>query len=144
MNGSGHGKVLMDRKIIDHDFFQDKEIWVRLMWMDMLLRAQYKEYTIKWNRIPFVLKRGQLLVTDRQLAEYYGTTQSTVNRTLKKMELAGMIERGFLIKVNGVWGVSKTASIGASYRDSGGTRITICNYNKFQFTPEDDDNKCES
>lgn len=105
------GFVLLHRQIIDNELWDDKPYAKGQAWVDLIMKANFKEVrkTIKGNKV--VIKRGQLLRSVENLADDWGWSPNKVRRFL-----------GYLVK-------EQMAQVdGRPY----GTLITIENYECFQ------------
>lgn len=103
------GFVSLHRRALDHPLLDNAG---RLgAWSWLLLRAAWKDTPFRAGGEVFTLKRGQLCVSIRQLAEAWGWPKSTVDRFLTRLENGTMVER-----------------------ETGHGRLvlTICNYEKYQ------------
>lgn len=116
----GGGYALIYRSLLDHPVFRDEpEAWA---FASLILRAAWKPTRVRYKDYSFVLERGQVAVSMRDLASRWGRSKNWAHRFLDRLEEAGMVD--------------KKRDRG---RDSTGTGsgtaptvITICNYDKFQ------------
>lgn len=80
-------------------------------WIDLLLRARWKEGTVRYQGADILLERGELVTSTRQLASDWRWDRKTVLRTLESWVASGSIEYG--------------------ERGRHGTRIFIVNYGTY-------------
>lgn len=104
------GWVCSYRKIWDHPIFAGNAKRVGV-WQWMLHTAAWKERPFKTGGEFITLKRGQLCVSQRQIADETGVGRQEIRTLLRELELTHAI--------------TQTAT-------QGRTVITICNYAKYQ------------
>jgi hypothetical protein len=125
----------VNRALRHHPFLAQCPHWVRLFWLNLILDAAYKEHDMPWFDGAVHLNRGQWAVTTRQIAEEYDVIQRVVRYWLDKLELEGMIRCDPLYRPTEIepkiYGSSSVSGF-VSSSVSGGTLVTLCNYNKFQ------------
>ncbi|MGV6876663.1 hypothetical protein ACUSIJ_28855 [Pseudochelatococcus sp. B33] len=109
------GVFAVSRDIFDHEFFADEPYSEREAWLWLIGNAAWKPCRVRRGRGAVDLSRGQVAATARELAEKWGWSKSRVDRFLGRLSEAAMI-----------------AADGSTGR-SGGTVITICNYDTYQF-----------
>jgi len=105
------GYIKLYRQLMDNELWKDKPFTKGQAWVDLLLKANYKDQTCKIKGKTITIRRGQLLRGTDSLANDWGWSRGKVTRFLKELERTG----------NG------TAN-GTPY----GTLITIENYETFQ------------
>lgn len=109
----GTGWYSMSRGWYDHPIFSDASFCEPMAWEWLISRATY----LKSGALRCVagkeirLQRGQLCDSVRYMAQAWGWTKSRVERFLKKLRRAAMIE---------------------THSETGHNIITICNYDKYQ------------
>lgn len=105
------GYILLYRQIIENEFWKEKPFTRGQAWVDLLMKANFKDAKTIIKGQVVTIKRGQVLRAESSLAEDWGWSRGKVRRFLKQLVDAGMITK------NG------TAS---------GTAITIVKYAFFQ------------
>lgn len=108
---SSKGYVSIYREIQDHWLWKGERFSKGQAWIDILLRANYKDNKFLSNGVLVEVKRGSFLTSDKILADAYGWDKKTVTRFLKNLEKDEMIELS---------------------RSPKGTVIFIKNYDKYQ------------
>lgn len=103
------------RRLFDHDVFDSFS--EAAMFVDFIARAAWADAMVSYKGRYLTLARGQFSMSLRDMAERYGTSVGSVRRRLVKWEKHGLIEH---------------ASGGAG--GNGVNVITVCNYDKYQFT----------
>jgi hypothetical protein len=104
------GWIKLNRKVLDHWIFKDAEYF--RAWMVLLLEVNHAEKKTLVKKKLMTCKRGESLKSLNTWAKLFGGwSKSRVNRFFKLLEKANMIE----LK-------NETVT----------TRLTICNYNKYQ------------
>jgi hypothetical protein len=104
-----NGWVKAHRDILDKDLNQNCILFA--LWNWLLLAANYRESQIIWNGEQRILKRGELVLGIKNLAEQWQISSGSIRKWLKYLEKTERI----LIQ-------SCTR----------GTVVTICNYDKYQ------------
>lgn len=117
---SNYGVIVMPRGIEEEPVFATANIWQ--MFSHFVFKAAYKEqilcYTSGKNRlIKIELKRGQLIVGRKKLAEKFSLTEQQIRTLLKKLADFGYI------KIEG----KTSCSI-----------VTVLNYERFQLSKKQD------
>jgi len=109
------GYVKVYRQLLDHGLLSSDRFCRFAAWIYLLLRANWKDRDVLWGSNWIRVKRGQLLITQSQLAEQWNWNRKTVTAFLTQLKHAKMLD-------------IKTARGSAI----GYTLITICNYEHFQ------------
>lgn len=109
------GVFAVSRDIFDHEFFADEPYSEREAWLWLIGNAAWKSCRVRRGKVVADLSRGQVAATVRALADQWGWSKSRVDRFIDRLAEAGMI-----------------IADGGTGR-SGGTVITICNYDTYQF-----------
>lgn len=106
-----NGLFLIDRKMLSHHIvgMQNKDRFC--MWIWLLSAAAWKPRPIFVQGKEIILQRGQLFVSLRKFAEENGVSKGVAERFVRDLKSGTMIE---------------TAN------ETGGTVITICNYEIYQ------------
>ena len=105
-----NGWVKIERSIQEHWIYQDE--WKFHKWMDLLLLVNYQEAKVEISGTLFICKKGETLRSLLTLSNRWKCSRSKVRRFLKLLEKDQMI-------------VTKD--------ERKTTRITICNYERYQF-----------
>lgn len=111
------GYVRAYRSRFDHPLFEDQPYCKIAAWDWLIAAACWKPQLFDIRGKTVELKRGQLCVTVRQLADKWKWPKTLVERFLKRLKIETMIE---------------------TESGTGRTIITICNYERYQFDPEAD------
>lgn len=116
MSDSTTGWIKISREIVEMKGYFKEKFCYPMCWIDLLLLAEWRDERVFYIRgIEVVLKRGQVAMSIRDLAERWSMSINTVQAVIKKLEDE---ER---IKVKS----SKVINI-----------ITILNYDMYQNIPE--------
>jgi hypothetical protein len=109
----GHGWIKLDRSILHHPIFGDSPLSEReaFIWMICEATHRFEGRQIVVFGEQYLLLRGQLSHAYRFLADVWGWSRSHVERFLKKLINARMVETNI---------------------ETGQILITLCNYEKFQ------------
>lgn len=105
------GYIKLYRQLVDNPLWKEKPFTRGQAWVDLLMKANYKDVRTVIKGQMVVIKRGQLLRGEDSLADDWGWSRGKVRRFLTQLEKEKMCSR------NG------TAL---------GTLITIANYEAFQ------------
>jgi hypothetical protein len=109
------------------------------MWAWMTDTAAWRDTCVRFGTQWIKLERGQLVTSERFMAEGFEVNRIVVRRLLDTLEEAGMIARSKPQK-RAQGGAHPRAQDGAQAEDQqraqAGTIITICNYDKFQSSEE--------
>lgn len=109
------GWIKLHRRIRDHWLWQTPE---RLRaWIDLLFMANYEDREELVGGKVVVIVRGDLWTNERKLAERWGRSRRWVRIFLELLQQSEMITRS-----------------GPTLGPTGGTIISICNYEKYQST----------
>ena len=111
-NMERQGYILLDRNMRDWPAWQKKPFDEAHAWIDLLLRAAWKEHKVYWMEGTVNLERGQLVTSYRILAREWGWSTKKVRRWINLWVKGGSI---------------KTLS-----GKHTGTLITVCSYEKYQ------------
>lgn len=106
------GKFCIDRALFENPLWQDRPFTKGQAWIDLIGHAEYEDTKVLKGYELFNVKRGQLLITLKELSDRWGWTSSKVNSFLGFLENENQIKR-------------KTKNKG--------TLITVENYNFYQF-----------
>lgn len=112
---SDFGTVLIDRGVFEHPVFPDEPFSAREAWLWLVCAAVKRPRRRRVGHAAINLARGQLAYSHRFMAKRWSWSVSKVQRYLSRLVTESMIE---------------------SVTESGVTRVTICNYDKFQGVPE--------
>jgi hypothetical protein len=108
------GFYLLHRGWRSNPVFQDEPCSEREAWVWLIEEAAWQDRRQRIGKVIVSVKRGQLAVSTRFLAEAWGWAHSKARRFLERLEKEAMID---------------TAA------DTGVTIVTICNYERYQ-SPE--------
>jgi len=103
------GYVAAHRTIIGHPAFRNDSEAMAFVWM--ILKAQWKDVRVRYKERGIHLKRGQLAVSQRDMARSLDRDKAWIERLWKRLKSEAMIE------------VATEAGVAV---------ITICNYGKYQ------------
>ena len=120
---SDFGTVLIDRGVFEHPVFPDEPFSAREAWLWLVCAAVKRPRRRRVGHAAIDLARGQLAYSHRFLAKRWSWSVAKVQRYLSRLVTESMIE---------------------SVTESGVTRITICNYDKYQGVPESPESVNES
>jgi len=109
------GWIKAYRQILDHWLWKGERFSRGQAWMDLLLQAAYADYQTRVGNKLVTVKRGQLPVSQRDLARRWKWARNTVWSFLRVTEREQMLRRE----------VSRELSHGY-------TILTICNYDRYQ------------
>jgi hypothetical protein len=109
------GWVAVHRRLADHPIWTGERFTRGQAWVDLILRAAWKDYTAFQGNRPIPVARGQVLTSQVKLAARWKWNRKTV--------------RGFLEALKADIMVAIETS---KETDTGYTLITICNYGPFQ------------
>ncbi|HMH99601.1 MAG TPA: hypothetical protein VK577_23975 [Bradyrhizobium sp.] len=110
------GVFAVDRGIFDHPFFVSEPFTEREAWLWMISAAAWKTTRIRSGRKMVWLVRGQLMFSERFLAEKWQWSKSSVRRFIERLQSEAMV---------------------TTLSDPDGTLIIICNYEKYAFGGSD-------
>jgi len=102
------GWVKLDRSIQWHWVYKDKPFNYSAAWLDLIMMAYFIEGK---SRHAEILQEGELIVTQHDLADRWGWGRQKVRRFLRRLTVDSMV---------------------IQYATNRATKITICNYSKFQ------------
>ncbi|MDH5466516.1 MAG: hypothetical protein OEY25_03770 [Candidatus Aminicenantes bacterium] len=78
------GHVRLWRKIKDHPYWKEKRIFSRAeAWIDLFMSAAGKDKKVIFRGEDVFLKRGQLIISERNLSEKWGWSRERVRRFIK-------------------------------------------------------------
>ncbi len=106
------GVYAIDRGVFEHPFFKAEPFTEREAWMWMIGEAAWRPTRVRINRAMFDVKRGELVHAARFLARRWQWSEARVRRFLERLKLERMID---------------------ALASSEATRITICNYDDYQY-----------
>lgn len=110
------GFVRIYRRLFDNPVFRT-EIEA-LIFARLIIQAAWKDTEIKWKGRRFQVKRSELIISYREMAERFGGAEVTHRRLIERLTSDAMI---------------------VAVTDAGVTRISICNYDKYQVSSNDRD-----
>ena len=116
----GKGWVRIDRGIWDHPVFQSHREAAVFVWM--ITEAGWKAERTRTHVGPVALGVGELVVSERDMAEQFDMTRDALRRLLARMAKDGMIVQTPLQRQHA----------GAPSRRAFGTIITVVNYASYQ------------
>jgi len=105
------GYIKLYRQLLDNPLWKEKPFTKGQAWVDLLLKANYKDKTVEIKGKIITIKRGQLLRSADSLARDWGWSRGKVIRFLKELD-----------------DTANGTADGTPY----GTLITIENYETFQ------------
>lgn len=108
------GFVVIHRSLIGHPDFRNDAEAMAFAWM--VMRASWKPVRVRYKGKAVSLERGQLCVSQRDMAAALDRDKGWVERLWKRLQTQGAIEVG---------------------RGAAAMVITICNYAKYQDKPDD-------
>lgn len=108
---SGRGVFAVDRGIWDHPIFRRQPFSEREAFIWLVSAAAYKPRRVRVGSAVIELDRGQLAHSLRHLAGLWMWPEPNVRRFLKRLKSDAMIDAD---------------------SDAGATRVTICNYDRYQ------------
>jgi hypothetical protein len=109
---SDQGVFAVHRGIWDHPMFAPESFTEREAWIWLVGTAVWKPSRVRAGRKLIDLARGQLIFSERFLAEKWGWSKTSVRRFLDRLKSESMID---------------------TLADRDATLITICNYEKYAF-----------
>lgn len=127
-HGMGRGMsgfIAMQREALDHYLLQDGERFRAWFWL--IANACWKPTKVRIKGKTIELQRGEMVFSQRFLALKWGWSKSRVERFMSDLRDEGMI------KTRQKNGAQSGATAGR-----GESIISICNYNKYQMTDDDD------
>jgi len=83
------GFVPIHRKILDEWFWTNSKYAQAMIWL--LLKANHEDHEVTFKGAKRTIKRGEHITTYRDLAEDWGCSKSTIERTLRALEEEGEI-----------------------------------------------------
>ncbi len=106
------GWIKLHRNIMEHWLYMSNEPFTRRdAWIHLLLTVNHQDIEVPIGDSIYVCKRGQSIRSLKTYSKDFNWSKSRVNRFFKLLEQQNMIE---------IEGLPKT------------TRITICNYDRYQ------------
>lgn len=109
---SERGVFAVDRGIFDHPSFRPQPFTDREAFMWMVAEASYRPRRVRVGSASIDLSRGQLAHSLRFMAGKWRWSEPAVRRFLDRLKTDAVIDAD---------------------TDAGATRITICNYDRYQF-----------
>lgn len=93
MAGREGGYIKLFRKLQGHPFWQEKRVFSKAeAWVDLLMEAAWKDHPVPYGMRVVNLRRGEVIHSQRTLADRWGWQLSRVNRFLKQLSDMGQIE----------------------------------------------------
>lgn len=111
---SNRGLFALDRGWFDHPVFANEPFTEREAWAWLISEAAWKPRRKRVGRCIFDLQRGQLVVSERFMAQAWRWERSKVHRFLTRLKTEQMIE---------------------PLANHSATVVSVCNYDKYQFLP---------
>lgn len=105
------GWIKIHRKILEWEWYNDNN--TKVVFLHLLLTANHKEK--EWRGI--TVKRGELITSTANLASQLGLTTKQIRRCLDNLKSTGEL---------------------GMKRASNGAHLTLCNYNSYQDSQEDE------
>ena len=106
------GWLKLHFKILDNPLFEKKPA-ARHVFVDLLLMAAWRDTVQDWKGSPVEVKRGEVMISERRLADHCGLSYQTTRTILRNLCSHGIIETN-----------AQTHTRPAV--------ITICNYSEYQ------------
>ena len=128
MDGEIQPYIIVLRKLFHDDLWTSEKCSKGQAWLDLFAWAYHSDGNFKWDGRRYNLKRGQLCHTEKFLCNRWKWSRNKLRRTFKKWQEDGMITLHRL----GQRTEHRTEHRTAHPRNV----ITICNYDKIQFTPK--------
>lgn len=110
------GYARLHRSLIGHPAFRNDAEAMAFAWM--VLRASWKPCRVRYKGRAFTLDRGQLAISQRDMADALDRDKSWVERLWKRLKDEAMIAVGY---------------------EAGAAVITLCNYERYQSSNDDDE-----
>ncbi len=104
---SGH--VLIHRSLFGHPAFRNESETMAFAWM--IGKAAWRDTRVRYKGHAIGLKRGQLAISQRDMASAFGRDKAWIERLWKRLKSEAMVETSV---------------------EAGVAVITICNYDRFQ------------
>lgn len=124
-----------NRSLRNHPFLKTVPAWVRNMWDNLIMDAAWKDHEIEWRGRNLLLRRGQWVVSERDLAKEHRQSPRMVHYWLEKLVKQEMIQCvTAYAKPNSSdpWNVAGSVAGNVAGSVAGGTLVTLLNYDKFQ------------
>lgn len=106
------GYAMLHRALLDHPAFRNES--EALAFGGMIMKAAWRATTVRYKGHRIDLKRGQLAISQRDMARALDRDKAWVERLIHRLKSEAMIE---------------------TRREAGVSVITICNYDKYQQIP---------
>ena len=87
----GKGYVRIHREIMDHWLWEDKPYSKGQAWIDLILRAKYKDEKFPYRDNVIDGKRGTVYISIKSLANEWGWSRDKTTRFLMLLQADGMI-----------------------------------------------------
>ena len=114
--------IIVLRKLFHDDLWTSEQFTKGQAWVDLFFWAYHSDGNFKWNGKRYNLRRGQFCHTEEYLCKRWRWSRNKLRRTFKKWQENGMITIQRLAQ--------QTAQRTAQPRNV----ITLCNYDKIQFS----------
>ena len=116
--------IIVLRKLFHDDLWTSEKFTKGQAWVDLFFWAYHSDGNFKWDGRRYNLMRGQLCHTEEYLCNRWKWSRNKLRRTFKKWQEDGQLTIQRLEQ--------RTAQQTAQPRNV----ITLCNYDKIQFTPK--------
>ncbi len=130
------GWIKLHRKIRENEMWQKEPFDKRSAWIDLLLRATHKEYTILIKGIDIKLKPGQFFVTKKGLAKNWSWSRTKVANFLNILEGKNRNHTNQMLTTS-----EPLSKKGALKKTHLGIVITITNWKLYQSSNSNKDTK---
>jgi hypothetical protein len=120
------GWVKIYRKVLDNPRFRNDAEAMAFAWL--VVRAQWKDSTVRYKGRTLNLKRGQVAISYRDFAERWDWSEPKCRRFVARLAEAQPKSTR-----------SETDALVVAVSDAGVNVISICNYDKYQSFDEDGD-----
>lgn len=87
------GGIFLLRKMRENFLWKDKPFTKGQAWVDLLLQANHADRKVLYGDKVVLIKRGELIRTERQMAKDWGWSRSKVTRFIKLLQSEQMIGR---------------------------------------------------
>ena len=78
------GFITISRRLFKNDLWTERREFSRAeAWLDLIRRANWQDGTMLVGNTPYEIKRGQVLASERQMAQWWGWSQKKVQNFLR-------------------------------------------------------------